>query len=171
MADENHKGNIILLVVHKIEDWLLILFTAFIVVFSALQIVLRNLFDSGITWISPLLGVLVFWIGMLGALVATRDRSHIKINVLSVYLSEKQKVVAQVIVNLFAGAICLVLAFYALEFLKLDLDSPAKAFANVPVWVAEVIMPATFALMGIRFLAYAILHVIALVRGNAGVGQ
>ena len=171
MADQNHKGNIVLHVVHKIEDWLLILFTSFIVVFSALQIVLRNLFDSGITWISPLLGVLVFWIGMLGALVATRDRSHIKINVLSVYLSEKLKIVAQVIVNLFSGGICLVLAFYGLEFLKLDFDSPAKAFANVPVWVAEVIMPATFALMGIRFLAYAIMHGVAFIKGEAGVGQ
>lgn len=171
MADKNHIGNIILHVVHKIEDWLLILFTYLIVVFSALQIVLRNLFDSGITWISPLLGVLVFWIGMLGALVATRDRSHIKINVLSVYLSEKLKVVAQVIVNLFSGGICLILAFYALEFLRLDFDSPAKAFANVPVWVAEVIMPATFLLMGIRFLAYAIMHGIAVVKGEDGVGQ
>lgn len=173
MADKNYKGNRILRFVHTTEDWLLILLTASIVCLSALQILLRNLFDSGITWISPLLGVMVFWIGMLGALVATRDHSHIKINVLSVYLSEKQQVIAQVIVNLFSTAVCLVLAYYALEFLKLDLDSTTKAFANVPVWVAEVIMPVTFTVMGIRFLIYAIMHVIALIKGNsvAGAGQ
>jgi TRAP-type C4-dicarboxylate transport system permease small subunit len=166
MADSNHKSNIFLHCVHKVENWLLVLFTTAIIVFSALQIVLRNLFDSGITWISPLLGVLVFWIGMIGALVATRDNSHIKINVLSVYLTDKQKVVAQVIVNLFSGGVCLVLAYYAVEFLKLDLTSTTKAFANVPVWVAEVIMPVTFALMGFRFLAYAIMHVVALTKGD-----
>ncbi|WP_455223449.1 TRAP transporter small permease [Kaarinaea lacus] len=133
MTEKNHKGNRILRFVHKIEDWLLILITTSIVIFSALQILLRNMFESGITWISPLLGVMVFWVGMLGALVATRDRSHIKINVLSVYLSEQQKVVAQVIVNLFSAVICLVLAYYALEFIKLDLESTTMAFANVPI--------------------------------------
>lgn len=170
MTEKNHKGNRILRFVHKIEDWLLILITTSIVIFSALQILLRNMFESGITWISPLLGVMVFWVGMLGALVATRDRSHIKINVLSVYLSEQQKVVAQVIVNLFSAVICLVLAYYALEFIKLDLESTTMAFANVPVWVAEVIMPVTFSIMAIRFLTYTIAHIITLVKSKGGVG-
>jgi len=101
---------------------------------------------------------MVFWVGMLGALVATRDHSHIKINVLSNYLSEQQNVIAQVIVNLFSAVVCFVLAYYALEFVKLDLDSNAKAFADVPVWVAEVIMPVTFSVMAIRFIAFAAMH-------------
>jgi len=158
MTGENSQAVGILRFVHKVEDWLLILITAFIIIFSALQILLRNLFESGITWISPLLGVMVFWVGMLGALVATRDHSHIKINVLSNYLSEQQNVIAQVIVNLFSAVVCFVLAYYALEFVKLDLDSNAKAFADVPVWVAEVIMPVTFSVMAIRFIAFTAIH-------------
>jgi len=171
MTDENNKGNKLLHFVHKIEDWLLILITASIVIFSALQILLRNLFESGITWISPLLGVMVFWVGMLGALVATRDKSHIKINILSVYLSDKQKVVAQVIVNLFSAVVCCVLAYYALEFVKLDLESKVRAFANVPVWIAEVIMPITFSIMAMRFLAFATMHGIRIVKHKDGAGQ
>ena len=167
MAGQERKDNRFLYFMHKAEDWLLIAFTSFIVIFSAIQILLRNLFDSGITWISPLLGVLVFWIGMLGALVATREQSHIKINVLSVYLSVKLKVVAQIVVNLFSGSVCLILSYYALEFLKLDMDSTTRAFADVPVWVAEVIMPLTFAGMAIRFFAYAIMHLVSLVKGEA----
>ncbi|MCI0506552.1 MAG: TRAP transporter small permease subunit [Gammaproteobacteria bacterium] len=166
MADQTRKAGRILQFIHKAEDWLLILFTSSIVIFSALQILLRNLFDAGITWISPLLGVLVFWIGMLGALVATRDNAHIKINVLSVYMTEKLQDISQIVVYLFSAGVCLTLAYYALEFLKLEMQSAAKAFADVPVWVVEIILPATFALMGLRFLVYAIAQAASLVKGG-----
>lgn len=154
----------IILLVHKLEDWLLFLFTSSIVVFATLQILLRNIFDTGFSWITPMLGVLVFWVGMLGALIATREQGHIKINVLSVYLSSKFKTVSQIITNLFSCIVSLVIAYYAVGFVQLDLDSTTKAFGDVPVWVTEVIMPVTFALMGLRFLFFAISHFISLFR-------
>ena len=111
-----------------------------------------------------MLGVLVFWVGMLGALVATREQGHIKINVLSAYLSGKQKTISQIVVNLFSSVISLVIAYYAVGFVQLDLDSSTKAFGEVPVWFAEVIMPVTFALMGLRFLLFAISHFNSLIK-------
>lgn len=152
------------LLVHKLEDWLLFLFTSSIVVFATLQIILRNIFDTGFSWITPMLGVLVFWVGMLGALVATREQGHIKINVLSVYVSDTLKIVFQIITNLFSCIVSLVIAYYAVGFVQLDLDSTTKAFANVPVWVTEVIMPITFTLMGLRFLVFTISHIILLIK-------
>ena len=164
MNGNNKKLTKAILLVHKLEDWLLFLITSSIVIFATLQILLRNIFDTGFTWITPMLGVLVFWVGMLGALVATREQGHIKINVLSAYLSGKQKTISQIVVNLFSSVISLVIAYYAVGFVQLDLDSSTKAFGEVPVWFAEVIMPVTFALMGLRFLLFAISHFNSLIK-------
>ena len=162
MNGNNKKLTKAILLVHKLEDWLLFLITSSIVIFATLQILLRNIFDTGFAWITPMLGVLVFWVGMLGALIATREQGHIKINVLSVYLTEDLKTISQIIANLFSSIVSLVIAYYAVGFVQLDLDSTAKAFGNVPVWITEVIMPVTFALMGLRFLFFAISHFISL---------
>jgi len=167
MSGNKEKYTRAILLVHKLEDWLLFLVTSSIVIFATLQILLRNIFDTGFAWITPMLGVLVFWVGMLGALVATREQGHIKINVLSVYLSDKLKPVAIIVVNLFSSVVSLVIAYYAVGFVQLDIDSTTKAFGNVPVWVTEVIMPITFALMGLRFLFFAISHFISLVKQKA----
>ena len=153
-------------IIHTLEDGLLFVTTSAIVFLSALQIILRNIFESGVVWVSPLLGVLVFWVGMLGALVATREHGHIKINVLSVYASDALKIILQFIANLFSCLVCLVLAYYSIKFVQLDLSSTAIAFANVPVWVTEVIMPVSFLLMGLRFLIFAFSCLVSLLKNR-----
>jgi TRAP-type C4-dicarboxylate transport system permease small subunit len=53
------------------------------VVLSALQILLRNVFGAGVLWIDPLLRYLTLWIGFLGAALAAAEGRHIQIDVLS----------------------------------------------------------------------------------------
>ena len=43
-----------------------------ILVMALIQIVLRNVFDSGLLWAESFLRILVLWIAILGAMVATR---------------------------------------------------------------------------------------------------
>lgn len=163
---EYHKK--LLVVIHKVEDWLLVIAISAMVLFSCLQIVLRNLFESGIAWISPLLGVLLIWVGLLGALVATRQHAHIKINVLSALLPEKFANFAQLIVNLFSALVLFVVAYYCVEFIKLDFESSTVAFGHVPVWISETVLPVTFALMGLRFLVQAVTSLLKAIRRSYG---
>lgn len=155
----NSKKNKALEVVHSIENWVLVLITAAIVLFSGAQIVLRNAFDSGITWIPPMLGILVIWVGLLGALIATRNNAHIKINILTTYLSDQYKPLAFTLSHLFSAIILLILTWYSIEFVKLDLDSHTTAFGDVPVWLAQSILPITCFLMSIRYFAYTVVNI------------
>ena len=164
MDDIAPPTNKVIKLVHKLEDWVLVAATVAIVVFSTTQIVLRNIFESGIVWISPLLGMLVLWVGLLGALLATRQHAHIKINVLSNYLPKHYKPIAIIVSNLFSATILFILAYYCVEFVKLDWDTDAKAFASVPVWVVQIIMPVSFLLMGVRFLVYTVSGTIDLIK-------
>lgn len=154
------KNNKLVRVVHSIENWVLVLITAAIVVFSGLQILLRNLFESGIVWIPPLLGTLVIWVGLLGALIATRNNAHIKINVLTTYLSDHYKPFAFTISHLFSAIVLFIFFYYSIEFVKLDLDTETKAFANVPVWLVQVVLPATCLLMAVRYTIYTMINII-----------
>lgn len=151
-------------VVHSIENWILVAITAAIILFSGLQILLRNVFESGIAWVPPLLGTLVIWVGLLGALIATRNNAHIKINVLTTYLTDKHKPYAFAVSHLFSAIILFVFSYYAIEFVKLDFDTDMKAFANVPVWVAQIVLPVTCVLMAVRYTIYTLINITEIVK-------
>lgn len=151
-------------IVHSIENWILVLITVAIILFSGLQIILRNVFESGIAWVPPLLGTLVIWVGLLGALIATRNNAHIKINVLTTYLSDRFKPFAFTVSHLFSAIILFVFFYYSIEFVKLDIDTGTKAFANVPVWVAQIVLPVTCCLMAIRYTVYTVINISEIVK-------
>lgn len=161
------QENKVLEIVHTIENWVLVVITAAIVVFSGTQIFLRNAFDSGITWVPPMLGILVIWVGLLGALIATRNNAHIKINILTTYLADQYKPFAFTLSHLFSATILAILTWYAFEFVKLDFDSGMEAFGSVPVWVAQIILPVTFLLMSIRYSLYTVMNIIEIVKRYA----
>jgi len=73
----------LLRLVHRAEDALLVAMLALMIGVAVTQIVLRNGFDGGLLWGDAFLRVLVLWIGLTGALVASRDRRHINIDVIS----------------------------------------------------------------------------------------
>ena len=59
---------------------LLVALLGFLIVFSFAQIVLRNVFSIGVTWGDGLTRVIVLWLALLGALAASRDGRHIRMN-------------------------------------------------------------------------------------------
>ncbi|HIA08341.1 MAG TPA: TRAP transporter small permease subunit, partial [Chromatiaceae bacterium] len=65
---------------HRVEDGMLATLLFLMVTLAFSQIVLRNLFDSGFIWGEPVLRVLVMWLGLGGALVATRENNHISVD-------------------------------------------------------------------------------------------
>lgn len=160
------KESGIIEIIHSIENWVLVIITGAIVVFSGTQILLRNAFESGIAWVSPMLGVLVIWVGLLGALIATRNNAHIKINILTTYLSDKYKPFAFTSSHLFSAIILWTLTYYAVEFVKLDLNTGSMAFGDVPMWVTQLILPVTCFLMSIRYTVYTAINIIQIMKGT-----
>ena len=125
--------------------------------FALIQILLRNLADSSLLWADPFLRVLVLWITMLGAMVATREGRHIAIDLLSRYLP-KDWLAWLTLVNGIAGsAISAFVAWYSLDLVIIEYEGQETAFADVPVWLCQSIMPFGFAIMSIRFLLTGVL--------------
>ena len=152
--------NMLLTVIHRLEDSILVGLLLTMIGLAVSQIVLRNLFDTGITWADSLLRVLVLWIALIGALVATRQQQHINIDLISRFLPVSAKRFVSVIVALFSAAVCAMLAYYCFDFVKMEYEAPVMAFANIPTWWCESIMPIGFALMAIRFTCQSLLLLI-----------
>ena len=139
------------------EDAVLVLVLAMMIVLAVGQIILRNLFDSGIDWADSLVRVLVLWVGLAGAMVATRQRNHISLDVLSRYLPDRIRCMAELTTDLFTTFICAVLAYHSARFVHMEYIDGTLAFASVPSWVCQLILPIAFGIITLRTLVQALI--------------
>ncbi len=145
-------------VVHRLEDGLLALLLGTIILLAATQIVLRNLFHSGFVWADPLLRLLVLWVGMLGALAASRQHKHIAIDVFSRLLPQRARVAAQAVTSLFTAIVAALVAYHAVRFVMMDFEAHVVAFAGLPAWPGELVIPFAFAMIALRYLLLFIIQ-------------
>ena len=140
----------------RVEDTFLPLLFILTLLLAVTQIILRNFFNFGFSWAEPLLRMMVLWLGMFGALYATRMNRHINIDVINHYLQPSTKHLIQRAVHLFSAIVCLICCYFSIPFLLMEYKDGAIAFANVPAWLAEGIIPLALFIMGMRFLSFAL---------------
>ena len=136
---------------HRAEDALLVFLLSSMIFIAALQILLRNFFDAGIVWADPLLRVGVLWLGMIGATVATRNNKHIRIDLLSKFFDRNTHRLIQSVVGQISAWTCLVIAWFGMHWIRLDYEDGFTAFAGIPAWILEIVVPLSFALIGVRY--------------------
>lgn len=120
--------------------------------FAVLQIILRNFFQSGIQWSDTFLRILVLWLGLIGAMIASRQGKHINIDLLTKYLPEKLSILSNKFCQLFTAIVCGLIAYHSFLFILLEKESGETAFANVPLWLCESIIPFAFAVITFRYI-------------------
>lgn len=142
--------------VQKVEDYILIGLLLIMITLAVLQIFLRNFFDSGIVWGDSLVRVLVLWIGLVGAMIASRSDNHISIDILSRYLPSEIKRFTSLATHVFTTVVTAAMAWFSLEFVRMEMGANLTAFANVPAWVCESIIPIAFGVISIRYALFSL---------------
>ena len=137
---------------HLFEDAVLVLALLAMLSMALLQILMRNFFDSGFLWAESFLRVLVLWVAMLGAMVATRERNHINIDLISRFAKSHLMIWLRVLTHLFSALVCGVCAWHAVKFIQYEFEDGTIAFGLVPVWICQSIIPLGFGIMALRFL-------------------
>jgi TRAP-type C4-dicarboxylate transport system permease small subunit len=159
-------------VINRIEATILTMFLAAMVTLSLAQIVIRNVdllreaLSANLVWADPLVRVMVLWLGMIGALAATRDDRQITVDALSRLLAERTRAVVRVLTDLVTAAISATVAWHAGRLVADEKAMGMMAFAGVPLWVCELILPVAFGLIALRYLLYAAQHGHAAVTGR-----
>lgn len=143
---------------HRLEDGILVILISLIIGMAATQILLRNLFEGGIVWGDVLVRILVLWIGLVGAMVASRKGEHINIDVITRHLPKRFQELVNCITGLFTALVCAIAAFYSLRFVIGEFEDGVTAFALVPAWICESIIPVSFFVIALRYLFLSINH-------------
>jgi TRAP-type C4-dicarboxylate transport system permease small subunit len=147
------RANAVLRALALAENAVLVTLLAVLVILAGGQIVLRQL-DIAITWADPLTRLLVLWIGVFGAVAASRENQHIAIDALSRYLPARLQVAAGAVVGLFASGVCAVLAYQAARFVHFEYAGSTAALGGVPAWILALVLPLGFALIAIRYAVF-----------------
>jgi len=141
---------------HAFEGGFLALLLAAMILFSFLQIVLRNAANSSLIWVDPFLRHLVLWVGFLGATLATRVGRHINVDALSRFLPPKILRIARTSAHVLATFVCLLLSNACIKLVRDEAEFGSSGFLDIPVWVLQAIMPLALLVMSSRFLGHAI---------------
>ena len=141
-----------------IEDALLVVILTVMIGLATTQIILRNLFDGAILWADPMLRVSVLWVGMIGAMVATRSDKQISVDAVSRFLPTRMKARVRVVTDLFTAVVSGFVSWSALRLVLDDRAVGVTAVAFVPVWVCETILPVAFGVIALRYLLFSVQH-------------
>ena len=154
-------------VVTRIEDFLIALFLTLMVVMVLMQIFMRNFFQSGILGGEDFIRHLVLWIAFIGAGIATRSKSHVRIDVVTHLVSNHGKKYLDMVVDLFSAVICIILAVASAQFVFIEFQNQEfSAFFHLPVWALQTVMPLGYLIIAIRFAHNGSIGFQSLLRGK-----
>lgn len=142
----------------KTETAILVTLLLSMIVISVVQIVMRNFFTSGLIWADSFVRIAVLWLALIGAMVASRQGRHITIEVLLHLFSKRMQRAVKRLTDTFTACVCFVVAYYSFEFVKIEYEDAGLAFAFVPNWLCESIIPFAFFIIGLRYIISALFN-------------
>jgi TRAP-type C4-dicarboxylate transport system permease small subunit len=149
-------GRALLIGFRRVEIGVLAVIVLGMMIFSAAQVLFRNLAGGGILWVDPLLRYATLWIGFLGAAVATREGRHIQMDVLGRLFPPRARRLAGAITQLAAAATCLILAESSYRHLAAEYANDSRELLQLPTWILLGVIPLSLALMTVRFTGLAL---------------
>lgn len=153
------------------ENTALVTLLVAMMVLAVGQIVLREVFSTGFVWADELIKLMVLWLAMVGSIAAARDNRHIRIDALSHILPETAIKLTSVLVDVFAAAVCGVIAWHTYRYLQLEIEFEDSVLIDTPAWIAHLIVPLAFALIAYRFLVSIAWQLYRLITGDEVEGE
>ena len=138
-----------------LEDCLLCVALAALVVLPLLEIVLRATLQTGVSGSSSFVQHLTLVIGMLGGAVAARENRLLGLSTGSAFLKGRLKSGAALFSGAVAATISLFLGVASYQFVLTEREAGSILAYNLPVWLIQCVMPLGFGLVAVRLLYYA----------------
>lgn len=122
------------------------------------------LLPNGLVWSQTLGLVLMLWVGVVGASMATREHRHLALDLGSKLWPKKLLPAVQGVGNIVTALFCLSLGILACVSIRdhfrdwSDTDGAGGVFPAlaIPKWIAYVGLPIGFSVMTVRFFAQAL---------------
>ena len=135
-----------------VETFLLVSLLGSMMLLSVVQIIAREVFETGFYWSGELIRIMVLWLAMVGAVAACRENRHIRIDAISHLLSDRMVLITRLFVDTFAAAVCAVVGWHAWRYVQLEMEFQDTVLIDTPAWIAHIVVPVAFGLLSYRFL-------------------
>ena len=140
---------------HRAENALLAAMLLALLLRAVVQIGMRLLLESGLSWAESLSRMGVLWVALLGALGATRQRHHIMIDVFQRLSGPRLRRALWGVTQLAAAVVAALLAYFGAGLVGLEREAPVPFVLGIPSWVPMLALPVGFGLMSLRFVVTA----------------
>ncbi len=135
--------------------FLVVLLTAMLLLGGS-QIFLRNIVGGGLAWGDEALRIMVLWLALIGAVAASREDRHVSIDLASRILSSRWQRPVAALVHAVTALVCLVLAWYALNFVAESREFEDVLLGDLPAWWFQSVLPIAFFLIGYRYVIWCL---------------
>jgi TRAP-type C4-dicarboxylate transport system permease small subunit len=133
---------------------------------AVIQVLLREIIHSTISWGDLAARHLVIWVGFFGAFLASRGERHFHIGFLSRLVGPRLRPWLNVVSDLFAALICAFLVAAGWTFVTVGLDPKAVLFLGIRQAAAAMIVPVGFGLMTLQFIIRTIQSLAKAIHGE-----
>ena len=134
----------------RLENALALVAMSGIVLIPLLEIVLRKFLATGIPGAAPFAQHLTMWVGLLGAAIAARDGKLLSLATGEFLAHSQTAHVARWLSSTAGAAISAIFTVGAVNLVQLDMVEGLEIAGGIRVWMADLIMPAAFALITAR---------------------
>jgi C4-dicarboxylate transporter, DctM subunit len=110
----------------------------------------RVAFHAGIPGAAPFVQHLTLWVGFLGAALAAREGRLLALATGTFIPAGRLRDLAETLALTVAAAISTVLARACFDMVWIERDAGTVIAAGVPVWVGQIVLPVSFALIALR---------------------
>ncbi|HWP99720.1 MAG TPA: TRAP transporter small permease, partial [Vicinamibacterales bacterium] len=114
------------------------------------EILLRGLFGIGIPGSIPFVQHLTLWVGFLGGALAAREGRLLALATADMLPEGTWRRVAGIVAAAAGAAVAAALCRGAIALVVTDREAGGEVAAGVPVWVAQLVLPVSLALVALR---------------------
>jgi TRAP-type C4-dicarboxylate transport system permease small subunit len=120
------------------------------VVLPLLEIVWRRTLGHGLPGSGPIVQHLTLWVGFMGAAMAARDGKLLALATGTFIPAGLWRRGADLLAAAFGACAAVLLAWGAYQMVLIERESGTTIGAEIPAWVAQLVLPVAFALIAIR---------------------
>lgn len=145
-------------ILSRFESWLAVISVTAMTVLVVMDVMARELFNSGHPWAQKGAVFLMIWAGYLGAIQVSNKAAHLRPQIADKVWGEQHQVLFVRIQNFVTLLFCAIFS-YAAFFYVLDSQElgDKSVVTGIPLWILQLVIPYTFFSMALRNI-YFMLH-------------
>lgn len=134
------------------ENFLVVLALGVMMLLPVTEMILRSVFNTGVSGSSAIVQHLTLIVGMLGAAIAARQGRLLALTPAQTLLTGQAKIAAHIFSSSFGAAISFFLCLASYQYVMALKPLGKILVYGIPVWVIQLVMPLGFGLITLRLL-------------------